>query len=148
MADTLPTLTAEIIPLDTGKLCQYELESGQKCNSPKVLARGFCERHYRSLKRAGAFEVATKTRTPSEVTARNVAAVRKARKKLLKLAPDFVDHLVAGSQIASKTGDTRAAQWALLHTRTVEPVSEKQNSSVNTGTTINIGVKVSGVEGK
>ncbi len=129
-------------------LCNYTLENGAKCNSPNTIARGYCEKHYRALKRAGAFEdLVPKPSRRSDLVLANVASVKRARKQLLKNMPTYADlHLVASKNAAQK-GDAKPIEWAMLHTRTVEPIAEAKGSPAS-GTTINIGVKVSGADQK
>jgi hypothetical protein len=98
------------------------------------------------LKRSGAFsDLDIHTKPRSDHLAVNVKAIKRAHKKLLKNAPDYVDIHLAAARNAAERGDSKPAEWAILHTRTVEPIAEK-GSSATAGTTINIGVKVSGVE--
>ena len=148
--DLIPADITIALPDRTSpKLCQFDLGTGAKCMSPHY-ARGFCDSHYRSLKRSGAFAdlpAPSKPKSSHAVTLANVAKVKKARRKLANLAPDFVDHLFTGSRIAAQSGKTEAAQWALLHTRVIEPIAEKTTPG-SSGTTINIGVKVSGSENR
>lgn len=46
--------------------------------------------------------------------------------------------LVEGAERAAMKGDTRPAEWILLHTRTIEPIKTKVD--VEGGITINLGV--------
>lgn len=129
--------------------CPFQLSDTSICNDPNVFARGFCQKHYRSLSRAGVFKPDSQTLSRRDQTVRNVAAIKRAQKKLLKLAPDFVDLFHEGAKVSAKTGDTKPTQWALLHTRVVEPVQEKSSSTPShSQPVINIGVKVSGVSDK
>lgn len=132
------------------KACLFKLTDGANCASPKLFARGYCEKHYRALRRANAFtDLTPKPRTSSEQVADNVKAVQRARRKLLKLAPTFIDHLETASKIASQKGDATPAQWAILHTRTIQPVmTSASGKSDGSGVVVNIGVKVSGTESK
>ena len=75
----------------------------------------------------------------------NVATVRKARKALLKAAPDFVSDLITASKNEARMGKSDTARWAILHTHTLQPIATPGNNSTpNSGVTINVGVKVSG----
>jgi hypothetical protein len=60
------------------------------------------------------------------------------RQHLEKHAFRAAELQIAGAERAALKGDTRPAEWLLLHTRTVEPV--KTAGDVGGGITINLGV--------
>lgn len=134
--------TALALTPDSGqKRCQFTLGNGAKCVSSKVFSRGYCEKHYRSLLRAKAFAPdSLRTFTPRQQVLENVATVRRARRKVLKDAPTYAEHLLAASAIAASKGDSSPAQWALLHTRAIQPITNGVQS--NNGVVVNVGVKV------
>lgn len=120
--------------------CAFDLGNGSKCQNRK-LAKGYCSAHYFQLRRAGAFaDHPVKQRTPAAVLASNIRAQRRAQRKLEKLAPDFVDHLYNASTVAAQKGDSAPAQWALLHSRAVQPLQNGPTSA--NSLTVNVGVKV------
>lgn len=127
--------------------CTYTLADGSICNKPKD-ARGYCNTHYQVMKRAGAF-TDLKPIAPKSSTAtvrNNVRALQRAERKLARLAPTFVDHLLRASEVAAENGKGDPAQWALIHSRAVTPIAT--NTNTNSQPVINIGVKVSGVKGE
>lgn len=131
--------------LPPAKLCCFETGPGTKCNSPKVYSRGYCERHYSAMRRAGAFKQPLVKQTPvKELALANLVSVRRARRKLLKAAPDIVDAFVLGMKNQAQQGKTDAAQWAILHTHTLAPIATSGDKSGPNGVVVNIGVKVSG----
>lgn len=137
--------TSAALPVPADKLCLFEVSPGVKCNDPNHFGRGYCQRHYRQLSRAGAFNADKRKPTDHAVVLANVAAVRRARRKLLKSAPDIVDAFVAGMKNQAQNGKTDAAQWAILHTHIVAPVGvPKENDTGKSGVVVNVGVKVSG----
>ena len=123
--------------------CDFTMPDGRKCPRDKS-ARGYCDTHYQVLRRAGAFaDIRKQSPAVDTLTVNaNVKAIRRARRKLIKSAPVFVDHLLRASEVAAENGKSSAAEWALMHTRVVDPVTN--TASTHSGTTINIGVKVSG----
>lgn len=116
--------TAETSPGISG--CLYD-SAGVLCGE-KVRARGFCKRHYNILARRGAFKPTEKTSLApgSAVTeqsiARNLGHIERARLRLEEHTETLVNHLLLAAEIAAKKGDSRPAEWALLHSRTVQPV--------------------------
>jgi hypothetical protein len=133
---------SNLVTLD--KRCIFDLGNGVTCGS-SVHCRGYCEKHYAQLRRAGAFASLThKPASDKAIVLHNVASVRKARKKLLKAMPDLMDDFVRGAQVAANTGKTDAIQWAILHTHTLAPVAATSDKASANGVVVNIGVKVSG----
>lgn len=132
----------ELVPLN--KLCHFESSPGVTDCPTKAFARGYCEKHYRQLSRAGAFALDVKPKTDKAMVLHNVASVRRARKKLLKAMPSLMDDFVRGAGIAANQGKVEAIQWAILHTRTLEPVATQTNAPTTTGVVVNVGVKVAG----
>lgn len=124
--------------------CQYDLPGG-KCGQ-RTVARGYCNRHYRVLNRRRAFnDRRSHTLAPATTekgVQRNVDAVRRAREKLERAAPQFAEDLKMASRVAAQRGDSRPAEWGLLHSRAVLPAAPEKTAAA-IGTTINIGVKVS-----
>lgn len=130
------------------KLCRFDVGQGVTCSTP-VFCRGFCPRHYSQLKRAGAFtDVQRKGPVDTSLVLANVSTVKRARRKLLQSMPVIADAFLRGVQVQAQNGKTDAAQWAMLHTHTVDPVATPSTGPSSGGTTINIGFKVSGVKGQ
>lgn len=103
--------------LGTG--CQFETD-GIFCGA-KIRARGYCPKHYKILQRRGAFEDIAHN-VPAEVVDRNLGHIERARQVLDKHAETFAQHLITAAEVAARKGDSKPAEWGLLHTRTVEPV--------------------------
>lgn len=125
--------------------CAYRESDGSLCAKTTV-AKGFCSSHYYKLKRAGAFAKPSAAKpSPGHATVlANAKSLRKAQRQLEANAPTFVAHLVVASENASKKGDSKPAEWALLHSRAIAPIAATSKEA--SGVTINVGVKVSGTE--
>jgi hypothetical protein len=131
--------------LDAGRTCRYELTGGI-CGKPAI-ARGYCSRHYRALARRGAFKPNRPpigTATTEKGVQRNLDRLSEAKEKLERAAPAFARHLVQASKIAAQKGDSRPAEWGLLHSRAVAPIDATKDEP-GRAPIINIGVKVSGI---
>jgi hypothetical protein len=103
--------------------CLYDL-AGKLCGNP-IRARGYCEKHYKVLNRRGAFRAAPLTLQPATTTDqvdRNLGHLERARQALDAHAEKLVEHLLTAAEVAARKGDSKPAEWGLLHTRTVEPV--------------------------
>jgi len=100
--------------------CRYfEKPTDPPCSKP-VAARGCCHAHYSKLKRAGAFGTKAITTTGSTTL--------QAKALLHQHAEEYARLHMKGARVAARRGDTRPADWALLHTRTVDPVSKEGES--------------------
>jgi hypothetical protein len=126
--------------------CQYDLPDG-KCGQ-RTVARGYCSKHYRVLNRRGAFS-SQRSHTLAPATTekgidRNMAALRRAREKLEQAAPEFAEHIKTASRVAAQKGDSRPAEWGLLHSRAIASLSGEKDE-LGKQPIINIGVKISGV---
>lgn len=132
--------------------CAFVSPDGAKCPETKLVARGYCGAHYKALQRAKAFlplDRQDESIVPSSKRNidHNARLVRRANRKLHKITPEIVGLLHESMKVAAKKGDSAAMQWALLHTRVVQPIaSVNENGKGNGGVTVNIGVKVSGAK--
>lgn len=149
-ASTSLALTPSTLDTPSLKLCAFVDKGGSHCPETKHIARGLCSRHYKALERRGAFHnpqpgnpglVPT---TPANIKA-SLRSIAKAQRKLIRHAPDYVDAMMAAVRIAAAKGDAGPAQWAILHTKIVQPVNTSAEP-VKGGVTVNIGVKVSGTQ--
>lgn len=142
------TLMSDALVLSHDKRCSFDLGNGVTCGAA-IHSRGYCERHYAQLRRAGAFIDPTR-QPPSkrDQVLANVATVRKARRRMLKEAPAIVDAFLVGMRNEAANGKTDSARWALTHTHVLEPVAAAPSTSPSSGVTINVGVKVSGTSTK
>lgn len=105
--------------------CLYET-AGELCGKPAI-ARGYCRRHYKALHTAGAFKLGARLNMrPDAITAgnldRNLGHIERARIALEAHTEALVQILIEAARNAAKKGDSRPAEWALLHARAFEPV--------------------------
>jgi len=109
--------------LDTSG-CLYEM-AGKLCGAA-VRARGYCAKHYKVLNRRGAFKPAAPLEPGSAVTEaqidRNLGHLARARLALEQHTEAIVGHLMTAVEVAARKGDSRPAEWSLLHARALEPV--------------------------
>lgn len=145
--------TAGTQPEHTGKRelsgCVYETD-GYFCGQP-VRARGYCMRHYKILGRKGAFKDIRPIPPGSDADTadRNMGHLERARLQLERHTETFVQHLLTAAENAAKKGDSRPAEWGLLHSRAVEPVltgggaSSKGGAEVP-GIRVLVGVQLTG----
>ncbi len=122
--------------------CLYDID-GDFCGQP-VRARGYCMRHYKILNRKGAF---SDTRvipagSDSETADRNMGHVARARLQLEQHTEAIVGHLMRAIEVAANKGDSRPAEWGLLHARAVEPVLTGGGASTGKGDSQPAGVRV------
>src|SRR5262249_54272514 len=106
------------------RACQYDLPDG-KCGQ-RTVARGYCSKHYRVLNRRGAFnDQRSHTLAPATTQRgidRNMDAVRRAREKLERAAPEFAEHIRTAAKVAAQKGDSRPAERGLLHSTALAPL--------------------------
>lgn len=102
--------------------CSFRLSAIENpCGLP-VKARGYCSTHYRKLARLGAFNGSGVSNTKQMTS--------EAKVWLGTVALDVAKMMVTGARIAARKGDTRPAEWILLHTKTVDPVNKESGSKV------------------
>jgi hypothetical protein len=125
----------------------YETD-GAICGD-KVRARGYCSRHYKVMLRANAFEPTRPISGNPETVARNVGHLDRARLLLQAHTEELVSILLEAARKAAKRGDSKPAEWALLHSRTLEPVltggaaARPNGKDTDTGVKVIIGVQLS-----
>lgn len=114
--------TSETVSSTTG--CHYEM-AGQLCGAV-VRARGYCRKHYMALNRRGAFDAGRPLQPGAAITEaqveRNIGHLDRARLLLQQHTEELVGILIEAARKAAKRGDSKPAEWALLHSRTLEPV--------------------------
>jgi hypothetical protein len=84
--------------------------------------------------------------TTAKGVSRNLNSLQVAREKLERAAPEFAEHIRRAAKVAARKGDSKPAEWALLHTRSVAPVAPaKPTAERDDRVIVQIGVKVCGV---
>jgi len=100
-SDSLTTLSKTPSPG-----CQFENDQGLKCGLTKLLARGYCPKHYRQLQRSGVFtELSKRTNDPSseDLVSVNADKLLKAKDRLERLAP-YAASFASQSGVLVKVG--------------------------------------------
>lgn len=110
------------------------------CERPPK-AKGLCPAHYKRAQRALAV---SSPATRAEPLDPSLSPLRRAARNLAKLTPEFVSLLYTAAKNAAQKGDAGPSQWALLHSRAVQPLATQGVTA--SGVTINLGVKVSGTD--
>lgn len=138
---------AEHVPATLGTSgCLYEL-AGKFCGAT-VRARGYCQRHYKLLNRHGAFKPAKpEPLEPGSATTeaqidRNLGHLERARLALEKHTEALVGHLMVAAERAALKGDSRPAEWGLLHSRALQPVLTGGAASSGKGADAHQGIRV------
>lgn len=125
--------------------CLYDTD-GAICGA-KVRARGYCSKHYKVMLRAKAFDPARPISGGAANVDRNLGHIDRARQALVEYTEEIVHIYMEGARRAAKKGDTRPAEWLLLHTRTLEPVltggaASKAGDNGSQGVRVIIGVQL------
>lgn len=92
-------------------------------NTPALFSDGMCEKH-------------------SEYQYTTGEIRRAAKAHLERDAVKYAELHMQAAEVAAKRGRSRPMEWALLHTRTVEPVQKESNGS---GVVVNVGVVLPGL---
>lgn len=148
---TMASTAEEHAEHETGNMgCAYDV-AGHLCGA-KPRARGYCMPHYRALKRRGAFELTARKGTAPGLTEaaidRNLGHLDRARLLLQENTAVLVQNLLDAAAVAAKRGDSKPAEWALLHSRTLEPVltggaASAKGSNDHQGVRVIVGVQLS-----
>lgn len=129
--------------------CQFEDENGVKCGLQNVLARGYCQRHYRQLSRLGVFselEKRTNTADSKDLDLLNAERLVQARSILQRAAPRVARFAIKTAKEAISKGDIKPAAWILIHSGAISPVEKTAPTKNVSGVTVNVGVKLAGVK--
>lgn len=123
--------------------CSFDLGDGRKCLSLQIKSRGLCIKHYAQLLRAGAFHAGANAPFDPAAIELNRDRLIAAKGQLERMAPYAVQQIRHAIKHAAAKGDSRPAEWVLLHSRAIAPVAVDRQSS-SSGVTVNVGVALAG----
>lgn len=143
-SDSLTTLSKTPSPG-----CQFENDQGLKCGLTKLLARGYCPKHYRQLQRSGVFtELSKRTNDPSseDLVSVNADKLLKAKDRLERLAPYAVVQFKKAIKLAADKGDHKPAKDLLLLSKAIEPIEKVASFASQSGVLVKVGVRLAGLD--
>lgn len=126
--------------------CLFDIGKGKTCGA-EMRARGFCRKHYAQLARKGAFRPGTEAPADPKTAADvNLGHLARARSVIEQHSETFVKYLLMAAKVAARKGDSKPAEWALLHSRTLEPIAAAPKGPQNElqGVRVLIGVQLGG----